>query len=119
MPGKDVLDYPKVLLFTRHPAEVCDRRIDGGILCQPELASHPTPQICHWPLGQKTLQEEALQDKDLSPQPGLPDLHRPALKSTLREHTKLTGQRGEYTLHTKIRLSRDAACWSPMLAPRD
>lgn len=42
VPGKHVLEQPKVLLFSGHPAVVCDRRIDGGLLCQPELASHPT-----------------------------------------------------------------------------
>lgn len=55
---------------------------------------------------QKTLQEEALQDKDLSPQPGLPDLHRPTLKSTLREHTKLTGQRGVHIAYKDQALQR-------------
>lgn len=67
-----------------------------GNLLPARVGIPPYPQICHCPLGQKTLQEEeALQDKDLrAPQPGLPDLHWPALKSTLREHTKLTGQRG-------------------------
>lgn len=68
VPSKRVLEHPKVLLFSRHPMVACDRRRDRGILCQPELASHPNSQICHQPLGPKTLQEEeALQDKDLRP----------------------------------------------------
>lgn len=61
-------EHPKALLLSRHPTVVCDRHMDVETLCQPELASPPTSQICHLPLGPKTLQEEeALQDKDSRP----------------------------------------------------
>lgn len=80
------------------PRMVCDRRTDG----EPSASQN-------WHLTLPLKSATSLQGRRPSkkkrpcktktratphPQPGLPARHRPALKSTLREHTKLTGQRG-------------------------
>lgn len=84
VPGKRATEHPKELLFSRHLEVACDRRRDGEIFCQPELAYHLTLKSATASGAEDPPRRRGLaRQRPEAPQPGLLDLHRPALKSKL------------------------------------